>query len=108
MAENQNLPGREELNESAGKRMTKEERAAATAEEARQYAETYRLKLLAEKDCPDTVRPGEATEEFTCLNPRCITSTEQELPQMSRCVDEEHGIHRCAYCDQKAYPKKKK
>jgi aspartate carbamoyltransferase catalytic subunit len=66
------------------------------------------LKLLAEKDCPDTVRPGEATEEFTCLNPRCITSTEQELPQMSRCVDEEHGIHRCAYCDQKAYPKKKK
>ena len=66
------------------------------------------LKLLAEKDRPDTVRPGEATEEFTCLNPRCITSTEQELPQMSRCVDEEHGIHRCAYCDQKAYPKKKK
>ena len=64
------------------------------------------LKLLAEKDKPDTVRPGEINEEYTCLNPRCITSTEQELPQMSRCVDEEHGVYRCAYCDQKAYPKK--
>ena len=60
------------------------------------------LKLLAEKDKPDAVRPGEINEEYTCLNPRCITSTEQELPQMSRCVDEEHGVYRCAYCDQKA------
>jgi aspartate carbamoyltransferase catalytic subunit len=65
------------------------------------------LKLLAEKDMPDTERPGEVTTEITCSNPRCITSTEQELPQMFRLVDEEHGIYRCAYCDQKAYPKKK-
>ena len=65
------------------------------------------LKLLSEIDKPDTVRPGEINEEYTCLNPRCITSTEQELPQMSRCVDEEHGVYRCAYCDQKAYPRKK-
>ena len=65
------------------------------------------LKLLAEKNQPDTVRPGAPTTEITCSNPRCITSTEQELPQMFRCVDEEHGIYRCAYCDQKAYPVKK-
>ncbi|MBQ3490624.1 MAG: aspartate carbamoyltransferase [Clostridia bacterium] len=65
------------------------------------------LKLLAEKDQPDTNRPGEMTTEIVCSNPRCITSTEQELPQMFRCVDEEHNIYRCAYCDQKAYPKKK-
>ena len=65
------------------------------------------LKLLAEKDMPDTERPGEVTTEITCSNPRCITSTEQELPQMFRLVDEEHGIYRCGYCDQKAYPKKK-
>ncbi|MBQ2988969.1 MAG: aspartate carbamoyltransferase [Clostridia bacterium] len=66
------------------------------------------LKLLAEKDQPDTVRPGEVTTEITCSNPRCITSTEQELPQMFRCVDAEHDIHRCAYCDQKAYIRKRK
>ena len=65
------------------------------------------LKLLAEKNMPDTERAGEATTEITCSNPRCITSTEQELPQMFRCVDKEHDIHRCAYCDQKAYPEKK-
>ena len=65
------------------------------------------LKLLAEKNMPDTERPGEVTTEITCSNPRCITSTEQELPQMFRCVDKEHDIHRCAYCDQKAYSKKK-
>ena len=65
------------------------------------------LKLLAEKDMPDTERLGEVTTEITCSNPRCITSTEQELPQMFRCVDKEHDIHRCAYCDQKAYSKKK-
>jgi aspartate carbamoyltransferase catalytic subunit len=65
------------------------------------------LKLLSEIDKPDTVRPGEITEDIICSNPRCITSTEQELPQMFRCVDEEHNIHRCAYCDQKAYPRKK-
>ena len=64
------------------------------------------LKLLAEKDKPDTVRPGAPTDEITCSNPRCITSTEQELPHMFRCVDEVHGIYRCAFCDQKAYPKK--
>ena len=51
--------------------------------------------------------PQEIRNVFKCKNPRCITSTEQELPHMFRCVDEEHGIFRCAYCDQKAYPKKK-
>ena len=66
------------------------------------------LKLLQEKDQPDAVRPGEITEDIVCSNPKCITSTEQELPHMFRCVDEEHGIHRCAYCDQKAYPNKRK
>ena len=65
------------------------------------------LKLLAEKNKPDTERFGEVMEHITCSNPRCITSTEQELPQMFRLVDEEHQIYRCAYCDQKAYPKKK-
>jgi len=41
-------------------------------------------------------------DEFRCTNPRCITSTEQELPHTFRLMDEAHGIYRCIYCDSKA------
>ncbi len=34
-----------------------------------------------------------------CKNPRCITSTEQELPHIFRLVDRENRIYRCIYCD---------
>ena len=34
-----------------------------------------------------------------CKNPRCITSTEQELDQVFRLTDREHRIYRCIYCD---------
>ena len=37
-----------------------------------------------------------------CKNPRCITSTEQELPQIFRCVNEEEGIYRCIWCESRA------
>ena len=60
--------------------------------------------VLVEKKALQT--PQKLVNVVKCQNPRCITSTEQELPHMFRCVDEEHGIYRCAYCDQKAYPKK--
>ena len=36
-----------------------------------------------------------------CKNPRCITSTEQELPPRYRLTDPKHGIYRCAYCESK-------
>ena len=39
---------------------------------------------------------------FTCDNPRCISSTEQELEHKFKLVDAEHGIYRCIYCEQKA------
>ena len=38
---------------------------------------------------------------FTCDNPRCITSTEQELEHKFKLVDAEHGIYRCIYCESK-------
>ena len=38
-----------------------------------------------------------------CRNPKCITQTEQELPQLFRCTDKAAGIHRCVYCEQRAY-----
>ncbi len=37
-----------------------------------------------------------------CNNPRCITSTEQELPHLFRLTDPERKIYRCVYCETKA------
>lgn len=37
-----------------------------------------------------------------CKNPRCITSTEQELVQMFKLTDREKGVYRCLYCESKA------
>ena len=34
-----------------------------------------------------------------CKNPRCITSTEQELVQEFRLTDPEKKIYRCIYCE---------
>ena len=39
--------------------------------------------------------------EITCDNPRCITSTEQELDHAFKCVNPEMGIYRCIYCEAK-------
>jgi aspartate carbamoyltransferase regulatory subunit len=36
-----------------------------------------------------------------CKNPRCITSTEQELTQTFKLVDEETKTYRCIYCESK-------
>ena len=41
------------------------------------------------------------TDLFVCDNPRCISSTEQELPHKFKCVDAAHGIYRCIYCEAK-------
>ena len=37
-----------------------------------------------------------------CKNPRCITSTEQELPHVFRLTDAEKGVYRCLYCETQA------
>ena len=37
-----------------------------------------------------------------CKNPRCITSTEQELDHVFRLSDRKHEIYRCIYCETKA------
>ncbi len=41
------------------------------------------------------------SSELICDNPRCISSTEQELPHKFRLVDKERGICRCIYCEGK-------
>ena len=36
-----------------------------------------------------------------CKNPRCITSIEQELPQICELADKEKNTYRCIYCEEK-------
>ena len=37
-----------------------------------------------------------------CKNPRCITSTEQELTHIFKLTDKEKKVYRCLYCETKA------
>ncbi len=37
-----------------------------------------------------------------CKNPRCITSTEQELPHIFKLTDRVNKVYRCLYCETKA------
>jgi len=46
--------------------------------------------------------PKRITNVILCKNPRCITSTEQELPHVFNLTDEKHRIYRCLYCEAKA------
>ena len=46
--------------------------------------------------------PEKLTGVIKCKNPRCITSVEQELPQVFKLTDRENGVYRCIYCETKA------
>ena len=46
--------------------------------------------------------PEQLTDILHCKNPRCITSTEQDIHHIFRLTDRENGIYRCIYCDTKA------
>lgn len=48
-------------------------------------------------ELPDTI-----TNIIRCKNPRCISSTEQELPQVFKLTDREKDEYRCLYCESKA------
>ena len=43
--------------------------------------------------------PDRLTDVLKCRNPRCITSTEQELKQIFRLTDREKRVYRCTYCE---------
>ena len=45
--------------------------------------------------------PHQIKNVIKCHNPRCISSIEQELPQIFYLADEEKEIYRCQYCDEK-------
>ncbi len=66
------------------------------------------LKLLELADGKPHIDecPSHASERLVnvikCQNPRCITTTEQELPQIFNLTDRENKVYRCKYCEVKA------
>ena len=46
--------------------------------------------------------PETITNVNRCKNPRCITSVEQELPQVFKLTDRENRVYRCLYCETQA------
>lgn len=46
--------------------------------------------------------PEEVVDIIKCKNPRCITTTEQELPHIFKLTDRENRVYRCLYCESKA------
>ena len=45
--------------------------------------------------------PKSIKNVLKCVNPRCITSIEQELDQIFVLTDEKKQIYRCRYCEEK-------
>ncbi len=43
--------------------------------------------------------PKEIRNVIKCKNPRCITTTEQELPHVFKLTDREKKTYRCIYCE---------
>lgn len=61
------------------------------------------LKLLKEKD----LEQKESKDIFVknkmfCKNPRCITSTEQEIEHIFKLTDSDNNVFRCVYCEAKS------
>ena len=68
------------------------------------------LKLLSEADGKiyrfrDHIKVPTA-DNLVCHNPRCITSTEQDIKHLFKLTDSENQILRCVYCDTRAEIKK--
>ena len=46
--------------------------------------------------------PTRLVDVIRCKNPRCITSTEQELAHIFELTDKNRGVYRCLYCEAQA------
>lgn len=66
------------------------------------------LKLLSETNKEDVRDEGEEHRNMCCVNPRCITTTEQELVHKFRSVELKERVYRCIYCEKDAIEKEKK
>ena len=75
---------------------------------------TYKKRNGENKAYEEIIRDGKLVEKRTlklperirgvlkCKNPRCITSVEQELPQVFTLTEESTRTYRCLYCETKA------
>ena len=50
----------------------------------------------------DIQMPEQLVGVIQCKNPRCITTTEQELEHVFKLTDRENKVYRCLYCETKA------
>ncbi len=46
--------------------------------------------------------PEQIKDVIRCKNPRCITTTEQDLPHVFKLTEPETKTYRCIYCEAKA------
>lgn len=46
--------------------------------------------------------PEQLVDVIKCKNPRCITSTEQELKHVFKLTNKEQKVYRCIYCEAKS------
>jgi len=60
------------------------------------------LKEAQENPVKEAIDTSDLEYDRVCRNPKCISQTEQELPQLFRCTDKAADIHRCVYCEQRA------
>ncbi|MGI6722153.1 MAG: aspartate carbamoyltransferase regulatory subunit [Anaerovoracaceae bacterium] len=58
------------------------------------YVENEELTKKEHLALPETL-----TNVIKCKNPRCITSTEQEIKHIFRLADRGKRVYRCIYCD---------
>ena len=59
------------------------------------------LKLLSDNSDDIRIKPDDIVNKYVCRNPRCISSTEQELPHIFRQVAPDIPKYRCIYCESK-------
>ena len=62
------------------------------------------IKIASDKDLEkrNVELPEKIVDILKCKNPRCITTTEQEIHHVFVLTDAEKGEYRCMYCDTKA------
>ena len=46
--------------------------------------------------------PETVTDVIKCKNPRCITTTEQDIEHIFKLTDKENRVYRCIYCEAEA------
>ena len=46
--------------------------------------------------------PQKVVNVIKCKNPRCITTTDQDIEHIFKLTDKENRVYRCIYCESKA------